>query len=1165
MAVRFIIGRSGCGKTHFCVDNICAKLAQNSTSARIIFLTPEQSTFQVEQAVLSDGRIKGYHNLEITSFLRLARKAARNMPVGCLKPLSQTGRFLLMQRVLREVKDDLSIFRGNIHSGFCDQVSQMLSELCRYNKTPSELLSESDRIRETAGLSQKPLADKLHDLAVIQKAWKSNIADKYLDPDEYLDHLENFYKSNNLFSDIEFWIDGFAGFTPQQYKIMRLIMQHADQCNISLNLDHTNPQFKLAADPDSELDIEHMFHPTLETYQRLNGICLDNAIETTPPVLLPIQPTMPRFAASETLQMIEKNVFSQHTPKGHPADIDISMDIISTSNLRDEVEAAARKILELCREYNYRFRDIAIIFRDLDQYHELLAAALEEHKIPYFMDIRREVRHHPMIELVRSVFEMLTENFRIDYIYNYLKTDLSPVTRSEADALENYCITTGMFGSQWLIDSDWTTETREFTKKCTTIEGIIFSVSDIDKLRRKAIAPIAKMRNILNVKGDTLTAETITQLLVELIEDLEVGKTLHQWQQKASRNGDLDTQQIHSQIYNDFFDMLDELVAALEGMKISLHDYTDLLFSAISQMSLRLVPPSIDQVLVGTIERSRQPQIKAAFILGMNDGKFPKYTASTAIITDNQRDLLADDGFELAPSANVKLLHERYLAYIAFTRASEYLWISYPSNGGEDQVLNRSPFIKYLQKAIGSCPVKTLADSRNEPDINRITNHEQLARELAAALSEAKITGELPPVWSALYKKADEFGLMDIVLSGVNAENKATISPEAAQKLIGKEIIESSISKLEEYAKCPFRFFARYLLKLEKRKPFGLEAIDLGKYYHAMLCQMFNDLKADSRNWHMVENEEIHSLVEKAAGEVQSNSEISNLLEKSHRYRFIFSQADHNLKKLAVTLATAARKSNFRQVKAEVTFGMKNSKIKGIELDIADNLKLVLQGIIDRIDIMDGPDKAVAVFDYKTNERSFDWNKFYHGLELQLACYLIAVTDGYNSQDLTPAGMFYMPIINKPPSSGKNGPPPDYILDNSLSNDTTIPPSGAKAHGLANGDMVDDMELGMETGHAKHLGGVYKYKNGSYYGKSSTASVNPQELQTVLQHTKLIIKELVLALTNGKIDITPYRIKNETPCSYCDFFPVCRFDRCFNQYNEICDYSKEEILEKLEN
>ena len=99
-------------------------------------------------------------------------------------------------------------------------------------------------------------------------------------------------------------------------------------------------------------------------------------------------------------------------------------------------------------------------------------------------------------------------------------------------------------------------------------------------------------------------------------------------------------------------------------------------------MSLRLVPPSIDQVLVGTIERSRQPQIKAAFILGMNDGKFPKYTSSSAIITDGQRDFLAADSFELAPSANVKLLHEQYLAYIAFTRASEYLWISYPLNGG---------------------------------------------------------------------------------------------------------------------------------------------------------------------------------------------------------------------------------------------------------------------------------------------------------------------------------------------------------------------------------------------------------------------------------------------------------------------------------------------------
>ena len=101
---------------------------------------------------------------------------------------------------------------------------------------------------------------------------------------------------------------------------------------------------------------------------------------------------------------------------------------------------------------------------------------------------------------------------------------------------------------------------------------------------------------------------------------------------------------------------------------------------------------------------------------------------------------------------------------------------------------------------------------------------------------------------------------------------------------------------------------------------------------------------------------------------------------------------------------------------------MKNSKIKGIELEVAENLKLILQGIVDRIDILDGPGKAVAIFDYKLNERSFDWNKFYHGLELQLACYLIAVTGEYSSHNLDPAGMFYMPVLARPSSSGQKRP-----------------------------------------------------------------------------------------------------------------------------------------------
>ena len=1164
MAVRFIIGRSGSGKTHYCVDNVCAILGENSDPGKIIFLTPEQSTFQIEQAVLNDGRIKGYHSLEVTSFLRLARKAAKNMSVGSLKPLSQTGKFLLLQRVLREVKDDLTIFGGNIHSGFCDQIGQMLSELCRYNKTPNDLLSESESLIEDGGPENKPLADKLHDLAIIQKAWKNHIGGNYLDPDEYLDHLEDYYQTGNILSDVEFWIDGFAGFTPQQYKILRLFMLHARQCNISLNLDHNDPQFNFAANPDNELDQEHMFNPTLETYQRITGICLDNAIDILPAVKLPLQKTMPRFAASETLTLIEKNIFSHNSPAKSPDDCESSLDIFSTSNIRDEVEAVSRKILELCREQNYRFRDIVIIFRDLKQYQELLAASLEEHKIPYFMDIRRDIRHHPLIELIRSVFEMLTDNFKIDAVYDYLKNDLCPVSRTEADALENYCITTGIFGPQWLSDNKWSTETRQFPKHKPDDADFTYTVSDIDKLRKQAIEPVALMRNILKSKGETLEVTAITKLLVELMEKLKVGQKLQQWQKEAFDTGDLDSQQIHGQIYNDFFDMLDELVAAVEGMPITIRDYTELLFSAIEQMSLRLVPPSIDQVLVGTIERSRQPQIKAAFILGMNDGKFPKYSSSSAIITDKQRDILAAMDFELAPSANIKLLHERYLAYIAFTRANEYLWVSYPLNGEKDEILNVSPFIKHLQKAVGTTKIKPLADSRNEPDIDRITNYDQLVRELAAALSEAKKTGKLPAVWTSLYHKADELGLLDKVLSGVNADNKASLSPETANKLIGKDVIESSISKLEEYAKCPFKFYARYLLKLEKRRPFGLEAIDLGKYYHAMLCQMFNDLKQEGRNWHLVENNEIHTLIEKAGQEVRKSSEINNLLEKSHRYKFIFSQADHNLKRLTATIAEAARSSNFRQIEAEMTFGMKDSKLKGIEFDIASNLKLILQGIIDRIDILEGPEKAIAVYDYKLNERSFDWNKFYHGLELQLACYLIAITGLDNNSSHKPAAMFYMPINNKPPATNQSSVPPDYILDGSFIDNSEITPSGAKASGLVNGEIVPDLEINLEKGYAKHIGGIYKYKDGKVYGSSSSAAVTPAEFNLVLNYAKEIIKELVLALTNGKIDISPYRMKNETPCKYCDYISVCRFDNCFNQYKDIAEISREEILEKME-
>ncbi len=1155
MAVRFIIGRSGSGKSHYCIDNACTELAKTDFDRRLIFLTPEQATFQVEQAILKDGRINGYNNLEVTSFIRLAKKASSNMPVNSLSPLSKTGRRLLLFRMLNELKDDLKIFASEITPGFCDQVSQILSEMHRYDKSPSDLLDQYDKLLEENSNSNGPLAAKLHDLAVIQRYWQEKVQGKYLDPDKYLDYLAEYFQEHQLSPNTIIWIDGFAGFTPQQFKLMKIFMEQAGLCNVCLNLDPDSEQFSCAGNPDYKLEETNIFHPTLDTYQRLTAVCLNNGIKIEEPIVLPESAAMPRFSPGKTLANIEKYIFSDTKPAAPANDTETALEIVHASNQREEISAAARKILQLCREKQYRLSEIAIIVRDLDGNEELLASILEEHNIPYFMDNRRDVRHHPLIELVQSVFEMLTDNFRIDAIFDYLKTDLCPITRSQADALENYCITTGVFGSQWLNQEPWNYSTREFPSSLKQCKYQT-TVSEIDELRRKAIAPLLAMKNAISSAGKTPGVKIITRELMHLIIELEVAQKLQQWQNNAIENGNLEDQEIHSQVYSDFIDILNELVAALDDFPVSLNEYTEILFSAIKEMSLRLVPPSLDQVVVGTIERSRQPAIKAAFILGMNDGNFPRYNASTAILTDRQREILCDNDFEVAPPAGVKLLHEKYLAYIAFTRSSEYLWVSFSSGDQNDKALNESPFIRDLQKSCGKQIITRIYDSRSSADHNRITNNEQLARELTAALADARDTNQIDPIWQSLYHKFKDTALPEITLAGLSAENKASLQKELAEKLTGSGKISSSISRLEEYAKCPFKYFSNYMLRLYEREPFALEAVDLGNYYHEILCEMFRMLKAQNSNWHNLDEAEIPELVERASSIVcETNQEIKKLLEKNSRNNFIFARARKDLVKIAVTITQSAKVSDFRQTEAEVVFGSKNQDIPGLLVNLSKNLTLELNGKIDRIDTMvkDGK-KSVAVYDYKLSDREFDWVKFYYGIELQLACYLLIAAEYFSKEKMIPAGMFFMKTTPEQQKDSESEIP-DSVLDGQLNENEPLAASGVKANGIFDASYAKNLENSLKQ-YSCYYKGLRMSAKGEINGSSPTTD---EALNSVLAYSKHILATLALEMSDGNINITPFRLKNNTPCQMCPYDPVCQFDKALNSFKEIPDIPTGEV------
>src|SRR5699024_8914118 len=116
-----------------------------------------------------------------------------------------------------------------------------------------------------------------------------------------------------------------------------------------------------------------------------------------------------RFSNKE-LMHLEQNFnalqFESIASEGH-------ISIIESSVMREEINEVARRILKENRELGRRFQDIAILYRD-ETYAYLMESILPHYDIPYNIDIKASMTHHPIMEMLRSLIEVLQTNWNFD-------------------------------------------------------------------------------------------------------------------------------------------------------------------------------------------------------------------------------------------------------------------------------------------------------------------------------------------------------------------------------------------------------------------------------------------------------------------------------------------------------------------------------------------------------------------------------------------------------------------------------------------------------------------------------------------------------------------------------------------------------------------------------
>jgi len=1174
MSVQFILGRSGSGKTYFSLESLKKKLHQASQGPTLIMLVPAQATFQIEQAILADSSLKGYHRVRVMDFDRLAQQVLFETSPPKVPVLSETGKEMILRRLIQEHHSELVVFTAAAkRSGFIVQLSRIISELRQYQKRPDELLRQREELLKTSNASQTVLADKLADLALIFQAYQNYIADRFVEPDDFLDLMQLRYKQADIFRNADLWVDGFSGFTPQQYDALLSIISVVKKTRITFCLDPHSDQL--------HPDIIDLFHETCQTYRRLIDLLDRRGIELLPAITLPDRKkhadNMPRFKSSVALGRLEQNLCSEPSPAerndNKPVFIN-SIDqiptkdvvIVEASSRRGEVDAVARHIIRLCRQEGYRFRDIAVILRDFSDYQDLLEGSFEDHGIAYFLDQRRSVRHHPLVELLRSALGVINSDFNSELVFNYLKTDLPGLPWEVIDALENYVLAHGIQSSRWYEKRPW--RLKKETSPEQTEKPYQLTNEQLNQYRREAIDPLLKMReNLYQQKYDpqkTLSVREITSELIKLIEKINVGKTLAGWHDQAQQDKDLDRAMTHQQVYTDVIAVLDDLVEALGDTSVTLAEYAEILNSALRQMTLALVPPALDQVLIGTIERSRHPYIRAAFVLGVNEGCFPRFAQAESILSDTEREKLNQDNFEVAPSGSEQLLHERYLGYIAFTRPTEFLWVSFPLADEAGTKLNPSLLIDNIRTALGSCPTARISDDHLS-QADTITNPSQLARALAKEFSHYRHHSQINQTYAQLYhyslNKPTWANVIQRSLAGLTYENKALLDPDTASRLFGSTLA-SSVSRLESFAACPFQHFARYTLALQERDQLKLAAIDLGSFFHEALCKIFHLTQADNLTWAQLTNEQIDSYIDRTAKALSSpNSPIAELLEQSQRNQYLINNAVQLLQRFCRALRLAAKAGNFRQQAAELRFGP-DAPLPALEIDLTNARQLSLHGIIDRLDTATTPDGTIGlcVIDYKSSSRPFRFAHFYYGLTLQLITYLHVLQENYypdKTKITAPAAALYLPVLRS--GESKKEPPPREVL----AGEKNAEELAHRAAGLYNIQWLNELDHTVAPGKYSAYFSFGIKKDGSIKNAKTSGVITPGEMSALLDYGRKKLIDLASRILDGDIAVSPYRYKQETPCDHCPFASLCRFDPASQSYRVLSDMTKPDVLTRI--
>lgn len=1099
MKLQFVLGRAKSGKSFYMYDRMIRE-SEKHPDVQYIFVVPEQASLSTQQALV---RVHPRHSLfgmDVMSFKRLAYRIFEEQNIKLPAVLDEVGKSMLLRKVLIEVNDELTIYKGSsARAGFIDKLKTMLSELSQYQVDAGVLAHAGE------GLSDQPqLCAKLHDLLIICNAFDRALSETYITAENLMPELTRWVHTSQFLKNSVLVLDGFADFTPVQYTLMGELLCRCRE--IYVVLDMTLSQLEAPRNENA------LFHLSRSMMDGLSELAERAGVPVEAPVWLDENTD---YYESAELRFLERHF--EQTQGVYPMQTEDVL-FIEAETPTAEVEAVCAQILKLIREQGMHYHDMAVITTDLHTYGDILERKLLQAGIPYFSDNRHLLTGNIGAAAVLSALDAVENGFSYESVFRYLKCGLFS-DMYVIDLMENYCIAAGIRGVK-NYKRVWEWKPEHFTA-----EELAF----VNDRKGALLEPLFALHE--RIRGRRTVTERMAALRAWM-KDISFAQQMEALGQELAARGELALSQEYRQVQACIEQLFSQVEEMIGQERISLKELADVLETGFGEISVGVVPPTLDSLVIADMRRSRLADVKAVFVIGMNDGSFPAAVSGAGILSDTDREELKAHRVRLAPTAKKESFTDKFHIYRTFTKPACRLYLSCSRRSEDGKQLRPSYVLGQIRRSF--------------PALTRIAETQEIYHVRQGLEFLAARQHENDAALYSFYERQPEYhGCLKMIEHGRSAGHRAErISAQTAQLLFAQPPV-TSVTHLEQFASCQMAHFLKYGLRLNERQEHRLRSLDMGNLYHDAFDAIFRTMKREGLDFKTLREEDKAHLVECGIHHALEGFS-SDLFDSSHKNDYIRTRMRDvirlNLEAVLAQLSAGA----YKPIRTEMAFGMQGStQYPPMQFE---NSALSLMGKIDRLDEAVGENGShyLRVVDYKTGNTQFDFTKLCNGLQLQLMLYLSSALDMDHAGKA--AGAFYY-HIDEPVAELSA----QELLNLSEEEKSALiyerQLQALRMNGVLNQEqesvrLFEPQLSSYQT--SKVLQGLKVRKDGSF---SSAAPVIPESwMGMMMDEAKKQAVKLGDEMLGGSVDTNPYLYKERKPCEYCAYRQACGFDTGLSGY-----------------